>query len=146
MPVSSPKAWCRTRSARKIDALSDSVPSALELDHSPGAKLKLATVTMLVALATASAHAQVLRIVGTWTLDRGRTVYPGPLPDLDTGKDERTVEWIDKVRGPVTLRGTRSVSEDGDVLTIVATTVDPASPQTFTLVYTREEPAETPLR
>jgi hypothetical protein len=164
--------------------------------------MKLATVTLLAALATASAHAQVPHIVGTWTLDRGRTVYPGPLPEIDirqyrmsedgwlvglamvvfqgnvnflqvtskedgrdyaehtsqsladlqkggaetplsfseTRKDERTVEWIDKVRGRATLRGTRSVSEDGKVLTIMATTLDPANPQTFMLVYTRQEP------
>lgn len=51
--------------------------------------------------------------------------------------DEYTVEWVDKTDGEAYLMGTRSVSADGQTLTIEAHA--PAEPaNSFTLVYSRQ--------
>lgn len=55
----------------------------------------------------------------------------------ETQLDEYTVEWVDKNEGEPYLMGTKSVSEDGQTLTIEAH--DPDEPDNFfTLVYERQ--------
>lgn len=64
---------------------------------------------------------------------------PSPLAYSEQPKDEYTIQWTDKFEGNVTASGTRAVSKDGKVMTVVAKAIDPQGKEvSFTLIYDRQ--------